>query len=355
MIPILYSSEEEYFMTNGIGLLSDAVSCKCTEKLNSEYEIELKIPRTGEFADRLAVNEIIKAKPNYDDSNQLFRIYLVEKNYDDFITAKAAHISYDTAGIPVLPFTSNDLGEAVSYMNTNRLILNESPFVLNADFDATGTLEIKSPASFRSILGGSDNSINEIYGGDYHYDNYVINLVQKRGSDKGICFRYGKNIADFEQKVDSENVFSSVVGFWKKSGSNGEADTIIYGDIIQCDGIFPYDKIYVLDTTSSIKTENDALATTAQINDVVKDYILKNSIGFPQVKMKIDYVDDDNIIKVCLGDRVGVVYPEYNINLMARCNKVVFNCLEEKNESIEIGVEDEDLSDSIVKASNKET
>ena len=347
MIPILYPMRQTVFTKNGYGPLSDAISCKCTEKLNGKYEVELKIPRTGQHVDEINIDCTLKVKPNYEDDPQIFRIYSVEKNYDDTITVKAAHITYDTSGIPVLPFTSQDLDDAVNNMNTNRVLLSDSLFVINAEFSAEGTLEVKSPTSFRSLLGGSDNSIIGVYGGEYHYDNYMIKLVEKRGTDKGVCFRYSKNISDFNQETSSEELYTAVLGYWKKSGNDNEPDTIIYGDIIQCEGEFPYDKILVLDTTSSIKTENDAVATVDQINECVNEYIFKNSVGIPKTTIKIDYSDDDNIIKVCLGDRVGVLYPEYNINTIARCNTVVFDCLSEKNESIEIGVESKKITDTI--------
>lgn len=354
MIPILYPVQQTDFSNNGIGLLVDSKSCDCTEKLNGLYELELKIPRNGRYANEIQINCAIKAKPNYEDPLQIFRVYSVEKDYDDTISVKAEHITYDTSGIPVLPFTSENLDDAVDNMNNNRMLLGESMFVLNADFTAEGTLKVDSPTSFRSLLGGSDTSIISVYGGEYHYNNYVINLVKKRGSDKGVCFRYGKNISDFEQEVNSQELYTAVLGFWKKSNGNNQNDTIIYGNIIQCEGVFPYDKIYILDTTSLIQTENNANATVDQIDEQVEKYIADNAVGLPKTNMKIDYADDNNIIQVCLGDRVGVIYPEYSIYAVARCNKVVFDCLKEKNKSIEIGVDAKDISDSIAELLDKQ-
>lgn len=347
MIPILYSTNQTDFDSNGVGLLSDAVLCECTEKLNGIYELKLEIPRTGSYANDIRVDYIIKVRPNYEDPPQLFRIYSVEKEYKENITVRAAHISYDSVGIPILPFTSENLSDALDNIESDRLMLSGSPFVLNAEFEATGKLEIKKPSSFRSLLFGSDSTIVGVYGGEFHYDNYVINLVEKRGTDKGVCFRYGKNISDFEQKMDSEDLYTSVVGYWRKSGTNNQPDTIIYGDVIECEGVFPYDKIYILDTTSEIKTENDAVATVDQINEVVEQYITKKKVGLLQLTMKIDYTDDDIMAKICLGDTLGVIYPDYNINIIARCNTVVFDCLLEKNKSIEIGVEDKVLADTL--------
>ena len=352
MIPILYSETETDFTANGLGSLIDCVSCKCTEKLNDGYEIDLEIPYFGKHVDKISTDRVIKVRSNYEDPPQLFRIYSISKKYDGNISVKAAHISYDTVGIPILPFTAQNLTEAVENMNTNRKLLTPSAFVLNCNFSAEGTLEVTSPTPFRSLLGGSDDSIIEVYGGDYHYDNFTINLVEKRGHNRGLCFRYGKNILDFEDEVSSEELYSAVLGYWKRTSSS--SSSFVYGNIIQCEGTFPYDKIYILEVSNGdLNISGSSTPTEEQIDEYVQKYISEKEVGIPKHTMTIDYRDDNNIINVCLGDIVGVSYPQYNISTLARCNTVVFDCLNERNESIEIGVESKDISDSIVELLNK--
>jgi phage-related protein len=41
MIPILYDKDETEFKTNGLGRLSDAISCIVTEERNGIYELEM--------------------------------------------------------------------------------------------------------------------------------------------------------------------------------------------------------------------------------------------------------------------------------------------------------------------------
>lgn len=340
MIPILYLRGQTIFMGSGVGPLADTISCECTEKLNDIYELTLKLPANSIYANVINYDCIIKVKPNHEDRPQPFRIYDIEKNYDGYINIKAAHISYDTAGIPIMPFEATNLDDAIDNLNTNRKLLSDSNFVLNSDFSKEGTLKVEKPSSFRSLLGGSKDSIQSVYGGEYYYDNYTINLLEHRGKDKGVCFRYGKSISDFQQTTNTENVYTAVMGFWKKN------DTIIYGDIIETESDFPYDKIYILDTSSEIETQGNANATVDQINSYVEKYIVENVVGLPEKKMRIDYTDT-GITKICVGDTVGVFYPDYNISAVARCNTVVFDCLEERNKSIEIGVEDKDLADTI--------
>lgn len=337
MNPILYPIGQKTFDNNGLGVLSDTISCKCTEVLNSEDELELSLYSDGVHANEISVNCILKVKPNYEDDPQPFRIYSLEEDIQGLIKVKAAHLTYDTSGIPILPCSVSSLGEAVNHINTQHILTEETDFVLTTDFDAEGEFIIENPSSFRSVLGDGEKTLLGVYGGDFHYDNHTIELLSARGADKGICFRYRKNITGFEQEMNSEDLYSAVVGYWKKSGSNGSDPTFVYGSIMGINNSLPYDRIYILDTSEMIKNDNNADASAEQINACVEQYIYDNVIGIPKYTMKIDYAEDDNVVKVCLGDIVGVLMPEYGIKSRARCRKVVFDCLLERNESIEIG------------------
>ena len=47
MKPILYPAAETEFSNNGLGRLSDAISCTVTEERNGQYELELTYPVAG--------------------------------------------------------------------------------------------------------------------------------------------------------------------------------------------------------------------------------------------------------------------------------------------------------------------
>ena len=61
MIPILFSSSSLLFTTQGIGRLTDALSCVVTEERNGEYELEMTYPQGGVNFESLAVQNIIVA------------------------------------------------------------------------------------------------------------------------------------------------------------------------------------------------------------------------------------------------------------------------------------------------------
>lgn len=345
MIPVLYPANQVLFFDNGLGGLSDTVSCLCTEILNDSYELELSIPIDGAHASQIAVNRIIKAKPNYIDDPQPFRIYSVTKNDDGLVNVKAAHLSYDTNGIPVLPFTSETLEDSVQNINQNTV--SDSLFEVSSDFLADGDMKVEVPTSLKALLGGSDKSLLGIYGGYFHYDWYSIELLEARGVNKGICFRSNKNVSEFEQETNSEEQYSEVFGYWKK-----DEDTLVYSDTIAIGQSLAYEKTLILEVSSeALGISDHDTPTEDQLNEYVQSYIETNRPGSPKYSMSITYKDDVEITKINLGDVVGVLLPEYGIRLTARCNKVVFDSLLEQNESIEIGDVDAGLPGEIASLS----
>lgn len=44
---LLYSSGEADFNNNGLGALSDAISCEVTEERNGTFELQMEYPITG--------------------------------------------------------------------------------------------------------------------------------------------------------------------------------------------------------------------------------------------------------------------------------------------------------------------
>ena len=64
MIPILYESNTTSFNTNGIGRLSDAITCIVTEERNGRYELQMTYPLDGALYNDLQVSRIIWAVPS---------------------------------------------------------------------------------------------------------------------------------------------------------------------------------------------------------------------------------------------------------------------------------------------------
>ena len=101
MIPILYDPLETQFDSNGIGLLTDVISCIVEEERNGSFELTLQYPQEGRLAKYITEDAVIKAKPNDKDGDQLFRIYKSGKPIGGVNTYYAEHISYELNMNPV--------------------------------------------------------------------------------------------------------------------------------------------------------------------------------------------------------------------------------------------------------------
>ena len=72
MKPILFPEGQKTFNTNGMGRLSDAISCKVTEERNGQYELHMEYPIDGQLIEELRYSRIIYATPADGKSPQPF-------------------------------------------------------------------------------------------------------------------------------------------------------------------------------------------------------------------------------------------------------------------------------------------
>ena len=87
-------------------------------------------------------------------------------------------------------------------------------------------MQTSQPSSFRSLLGGSEGSILDVFGkGEYEFDEYQIKLYVSRGQDQGFVIRYGKKLIDLKQERNINDVVTGIYPFWK----NPEGDSAAPG------------------------------------------------------------------------------------------------------------------------------
>ena len=167
MTPILFPSSSSSFTTQGIGRLTDALSCVVTEERNGEYELEMTYPISGVNFSSIAVQNIILAKPNTFDDPQPFRIYSITRPLEGIVTINARHVSYDLSGVIVdMGLTATSAGAALSQMAAHCSGIGN--FTFTSDNATTANWYTGAPATFRSMMGGVEGSILDRFGGEYH-------------------------------------------------------------------------------------------------------------------------------------------------------------------------------------------
>lgn len=339
MKPILYKSTEKDFLTNGIGVLSDVVSCTVQEERNGSYELTMTYPVDGMHFAEIVSRAIILAKPNNEDRPQPFRIIHITKPINGIVEVDATHISYDLSGVVVSPFTASGITQAILTLKENS-IPKENGFSVESDLKGTSTMKVEEPSSVRSLLGGTRGSLLDLYGGEYKYDRFSISLLSKRGTDNGFEIRYGENMTDFNQDENCSGVFTDVYPYWIGS------DTSVYlsEKTIRADGTYDFTRVLPLDMTEYFENA----PSEDNLREAAKSYMTANKIGSPKVSLKLSYEDfAEYKNRVALCDTVKVIFPKYNVSTSAKIVSTEYDVLAERYTSLEIGSTVYGISDTI--------
>ena len=345
MKPVLYSSTETAFTSNGLGVLNDTISAVVLEERNGAYELTMEYPADGIHFSDISARCIILAKPNPTDSPQPFRIYRITKPIGGIVTIYAQHISYDLSGVAVSPFSANTLAEAISAMQSHALP-SDQPFTLTTDMNKGTGLSITTPASFRAMMGGQENSLVDIYGGEYSYDKYSISLNANRGEDRGFTLRYGKNLTSFEQDENCAAVYSHIYPYWTDGTTTIEVNNGEYGKLVPTTGTeLPYTKILPKDLSSYFESQ----PTAADLLITAKTYASKAQLGVPKVSLTVSFaqLEENGIDRVNLCDTVTVVFPKMGVNAKAKVVTAEYDVLLERYTTLEIGSSTQGIADTI--------
>lgn len=344
LIPILYSANTTTFTNFGIGHLSDAISPHVVEERNGEFTFEMQYPIFGEHFNDITMRTIILAKPSPAQDPQPFRVYDISKPINGIVTINARHVRYDLEGVPVTPFTASGIADALVKIKEHSIGNTTYYLTTNKTNTQTMTLEVPTPAI--SLLGGVRGSLLDIYGGEYKYDGYTIQLLNTRGEDKGVVIRYGVDLLDLTQEENCANLYTGVMCFWKSSADN----TLVTGEV-QSSGTFDYTKIKVVDRS----TNYEDAPTVATLNLDALNYINNNKVGVPKVSITLQFANLEqteeykNIRQsVELCDQVNVEFEKLGVTAMAKIVRTDFDVITEKYNSVEIGDSRTSMADSFV-------
>lgn len=348
--PILYSATETDFSSNGLGILGDCVSCEVTEEANGVFELAMQYPMGGIHYEDIVDRSVIKAKADQFRDPQLFRVYAISKPMSGVVTVSAEHISYDLSGIPVAPFTAGSVSLALADLKNNAVI--DCPFDFWTDKDTSGTFSVSVPSSIRSRLGGVDGSILDVYGGEYEFDNYKVKLHNRRGMNRGVSIRYGKNLTDIKQEQNCASVATGIYPYWAGDADGDTALVELPEKIVNAPGTYNFVKIRTVDFTESF----EAKPTEEELRSKAESYVEANNIGIPTVSLTVSFAqleqtDEYKHLKlleqVLLFDTVNVEFPALGVSATAKAIKIVYDSLADRVKSITLGSTKANIADTI--------
>lgn len=338
MIPILYSSVTEGTVPshNGVGPLTDCISCKVTEERNGAFELVMEYHEAGVNAFYIAVNTFIKAQTAPNGAEQLFRVYKVSKVLNGKFTVYAQHISYDLSGKLVIAGTANSLSQACAMLTASA-----GNFAITTNKTSNVPFKVKEPSSVRSWLGGKEGSFLDIYGGEWEFNNYTATLKANRGADRGVQIRYAKNLTELSQEINIENLCTGVLPYCIKDDG-----TVIPGAKVNTGLVLDVPKDISVDFSQDVDFES-ATNITTQLATLASNYIASRQMTtlFDSLNVEFELLGDE---QVYLCDTVHIYFDALSINTSAKVVKTEYDVLLDRYKKVTVGNTRSNISDTFV-------
>lgn len=365
MIPILYEAKTSDFTGNGTGFLRDATECTVKEVRNGTFELTLKYPENGVYADKLTEDAIIKAKPNNKDNDQLFRIYKSGKTIAGVNTFYAEHISYELNSNPICQpvIEGKNPQQAIEQVLSQAAVPND--YTAWSDIQTHNSTSVDDVLSVRKMLGGVEGSILDTWGGEYQFDNFTIKLWKSRGKDTGETIRYGKNLITAEQEKNIANTVTAIFPYarYKKDETSEEEILVKLSEgIIKTPNADRYARLKCEPVDFSDKFKDGVVITEDMLRKAATAYA-QSGIDEPSISIKASFQDmnkikgNENLAtfnSIDLCDTVTVIIEKLGIDVKAKVVSYTYNVLKERAESVEIGETRTNLTKQITAESKEQ-
>ena len=344
MIPILYEKDEKLFTSNGLCRLRDTISAVVTEERNGIYECDFEYPVTGANYDLIQCGRIVGVQHDDNGDVQPFDIVSYSKPIDGIVTFHAVHISYRQSYMTVKTTTCNSLADAYTMIRTGT---PNNPFTYWTDKTSTGFLACAdgTPRSVRQILGGVEGSILDTYGGEYEWNRFQVLLHNSRGVQRDFTIRYGVNMLDYSDELDYSESFTSVMPYWT------DGNNFVVGDCV--DSGFPSytgrDECVPLDVSDKFESKPTKAQVESMASSMIGDaYLPQQTVTVEFARLQdLGYKDLENLYKCNLCDTVKVVFPRYGMQGTFKIVKTVWDVLQDRYESMELGSLSTTLSEAL--------
>lgn len=348
MVPILYDINETSFTSNGLGRLRDMISAVVTEERNGVYELDFQYPVTAEDFSDIKVGRIVGVTHDETDDIQPFDIVSFTRPIDGIVTFHCVHISYRQSYMTATGSNINSLADAFALLGNAE---PNNPFTYETDKTSTGYLASADgiPKSVRSMLGGTEGSILDAYGGEYEWDKFRVILHSERGAQRDFSIRYGVNMLDYDEEFDSSGTYSSCVPYWT-DGTN-----IVVGDRQNSNGstitgrgeCVPLDVSDKFDNTEQTPTKAQVEAMGLSVMNDKNPMIPTQNINVEFIRLQdMGYEGFESLLTCRLCDTINVVFPTYGTIGKFKIVKTVWDVLGDRYESMELG----DLSVTLAEA-----
>ena len=233
MLPLLYEPINQELSENNlkfIGRITKPEKCVITEQLNGEYQLTATISPTDDLIDEVKTQSYFLAKANPFDDPQFFEIYSVNIDEIGRVSVNGRHIKHSVYNnLCLTDVYDYPVAKTPQYhwdylKNENRITL--SNFTFNSPI--ISKFKIVSGYESSNTVGGLLEELVSVFGGEYHYDNFTVNLLRNRGSKKNYVLRWNKNIASPSLTLDTASIYSHYVASGKVTAIDDTLFTFCY-------------------------------------------------------------------------------------------------------------------------------
>lgn len=370
MLPKLYdefSTTGRDFGRQYLGTINHCTKCQVTEVRNGAYTLSLETTVNDDCANLITSQKIVGVKPNPFDSIQYFEITKTERTTDGKIKAEATHVK--NLAFQICTTGDQDYeGNIYVYNGTPTAVWNKLkddyipttiPFQFSTNLTTAKdfSLGMSIPESLGNILGGKAGSFLDVWGGEYHWNNYQIELLSARGETKPYQIRYGKNVSDATQTETCESAYTHVLPYGKVSLGNRKINFYAQPVAI-ADSQSIYTKVFMLECTSFLDAYEVGQhgyhydEVRAAMQTYAANYARLNDLGKLSVSISVTLrAELDEMAEIGLCDTVHIILDNFGTQAYAKITEVTYDALLERWDKIQIGTPKITLADLII---NKE-
>lgn len=344
-----------------IANLENCIECFVEEERNGIFELKLIYPTFDSNFNSLIKENIIVSNANDILKNQKFRIYHISKEIANKVQIYARHISFDL----MYDFIESINIENQSCEYSLNTIFRNSQFCRHY----RGYSNIINAQNFKiemidclSAIAGSKGSIIDTFGigAEILRDNENIHVLNRRGHDNNVTIEYGKNLTGFNCTEDTTDLITRIFPYAKYT-PEGQEETIVKGIYVDSDFINNFSHPYIKHIDFSDKFEDNEVPTLEKLRTLSEKYFKENKCDIPKLNYKIEFVPLSKCVgyenledKISLCDVVTVKHRIYKIDTQVKVIKTVFNVLEDRYESMELGEPKTNIGDIIGNGQNGE-
>lgn len=338
MIPRLYAAGTTVFTNEGLGALSDCISCEAYTAINGVPELNITYPVNGRHAAEIGERCIIIADRDATIKAQPYIVKTITKAIPGIMEIYAIHLAVDLAdSVGLKPFSSWTLYHAIAAIPNN----TTSPLGITIGTTKTSNTSFTNaiPKTVKMAMGGSSGSLLDTYGGEWDFFNLTATLKDRVGADNGVEVRYGKNLVSLSVETDWSGVYTGIYPYWV----NGQTKAVTQmTPPIYSLGTFDFTRILTLDVSSSFQSA----PSDADLLAAAQAYAGSHNLTSPKiswdVKMKElrkspEYKDLGILETVSLGDSINIYLERFDIDATARIVTERYDVLREQYTELQIG------------------